>query len=60
MAHKAKGSEVPTFQEFASAWLENREPELRPKTIASYRWQLRMHLLPHFARLRVGRSACWR
>lgn len=53
MAHKAKGSEVPTFQEFTSAWLENREPELRPKTIASYRWQLHTHLLPRFARLRV-------
>ena len=52
MARKVKGREVPTFQEFASAWLENREPELRPKTVASYRWQLRTHRLPHFAQLR--------
>jgi hypothetical protein len=27
----------------------NREPELRPKTVASYRWQLSNHLLVHFA-----------
>ena len=45
--------EVPTFHEFASEWLQNREPELRPKTIASYRWQLGGHLLPHFARMRL-------
>jgi integrase len=42
-------AEPPTFHEFASEWLENREPELRPKTITSYRWQLSGHLLPHFA-----------
>ncbi len=45
--------QVPTFHEFASEWLANREPELRPKTIASYRWQLSHHLLPAFADLRV-------
>jgi integrase len=39
--------EAPTFHEFASEWLENREPELRPKTVESYRWQLSGHLLPH-------------
>ncbi|HWM54926.1 MAG TPA: hypothetical protein VNO20_06020 [Solirubrobacterales bacterium] len=50
--------EAPTFHQFASSWLEQREPELRPKTVTSYRWQLRTHLLPHFARLRVDiRSA---
>jgi integrase len=47
--------EVPTFHEFASEWLENREPELRPKTVASYRWQLTSHLLPHFAAMRLDR-----
>ncbi len=36
----------PTFHEFSSEWLANREPELRPKTVASYRWQLTHHLLP--------------
>jgi integrase len=46
-------AEVPTFHEFASEWLENREPELRPKTVASYRWQLTTHLLPHFARVHL-------
>jgi integrase len=45
--------EAPTFHEFASTWLGNREPELAPKTIASYRWQLTDHLLPHFAGMRL-------
>lgn len=45
--------EAPIFYQFASTWLEQREPELRPKTVTSYRWQLTTHLLPHFARLRV-------
>jgi integrase len=45
--------DAPTFHAFASEWLENREPELRPKTITSYRWQLSGHLLPHFARMRL-------
>ena len=42
-------AEAPTFHEFASEWLEGREPELRPKTVKSYRWLLNGHLLPHFA-----------
>src|SRR5919197_3973917 len=33
-------AEVPTFHIFASEWIANREPKLRPKTIASYQWQL--------------------
>lgn len=45
--------EAPTFHEFASEWLEEREPELRPKTIQSYRWLLSSHLLPRFAKLRL-------
>jgi integrase len=47
--------EVPTFHDFASEWLVTREPELRPKTVASYRWQLSDHLLPHFASLALDR-----
>lgn len=39
---------VPQFDEFAHGWLAIREPELRPKTIASYRWQLKRHLVPYF------------
>lgn len=39
----------PTFHEFASTWLEGKQPELRPRTVESYRWQLEMHLLPFFA-----------
>jgi integrase len=45
--------EAPTFHEFASEWMENREPELRRKTVTSYRWILSGHLLPHFARMRL-------
>ena len=46
-------AEAPTFHEFASAWLEGREPELRPKTVKSYRWLLSGHLLPHFAAMHL-------
>ncbi|HEX9966343.1 MAG TPA: N-terminal phage integrase SAM-like domain-containing protein, partial [Solirubrobacterales bacterium] len=46
-------AEAPSFHEFASEWMENREPELRPKTVTSYRWMLSGHLLPHFARMRL-------
>lgn len=52
-AQAPQAAEAPTFHEFASEWLENREPELRPKTVTSYRWQLSGHLLPHFARMRL-------
>lgn len=46
-------AEAPIFLEFASEWLEGREPELRPKTVKSYRWLLGGHLLPHFAALHI-------
>jgi integrase len=46
-------AETPTFHEFASEWLEGREPDLRPKTVKSYRWLLSGHLLPHFAQLHL-------
>jgi integrase len=44
-------AEAPTFHEFASEWIDRREAELRPKTVASYRWLLSGHLLPHLAQL---------
>jgi integrase len=44
----------PTFHEFASDWLKSREHELRPRTVADYRWVLTYHLLPFFAAMRVG------
>lgn len=47
-------TEVPTFHEFASAWLRDAEPGLRPKTIKDYRWALELHLLPCFARHRLS------
>jgi integrase len=46
-------AEAPTFHEFASEWLESREPELRPKTIKSYRWLLSGHLLPNLASMHL-------
>ncbi|MBW8060732.1 MAG: tyrosine-type recombinase/integrase [Solirubrobacterales bacterium] len=50
-------AEAPTFHEFASEWLEGREPELRPKTVKSYRWLLSGHLLPHLAQLHLDEIA---
>jgi integrase len=41
-------TEVPTFHEFASDWLEARRPELRPRTVKDYEWALTYHLLPFF------------
>jgi integrase len=41
----------PTFHEFATDWLEGREPELRDRTLVDYRWRLSAHLLPHFAQM---------
>lgn len=43
---------APTFGELAARWLADREPELRPKSIASYKWQLN-HLLPAFGSMRL-------
>jgi integrase len=45
--------EIPTFHEFASEWLANREPELAHKTYTGYRRRLTRHLLPHFAQIRL-------
>lgn len=47
-------AEIPTFHEFASEWLANRKPELRPRTIEDYEWALSHHLLPFFARHRLS------
>lgn len=45
----------PTFHTFASEWLAARESEgLADKTIADLRWSLELHLLPHFASLRLS------
>ena len=41
--------EPTTFLDFASRWLSRREHELRPNTLADYRWRLTRHLLPFFA-----------
>jgi integrase len=44
----------PTFHEFASEWLEARRHELGKRTVEDYTWALSVHLLPFFARYRVG------
>src|SRR5262245_34455325 len=45
----------PTFHQFASAWLAQREQEgLRPKTLVDLRWSLSNHLLPFFAGHRLS------
>jgi integrase len=46
-------AEVPTFHEFASQWIADRESELGARTIEDYKWALSNHLLPFFARHRV-------
>ncbi len=38
----------PTFHVFASQWLAEIEPTLRPNTVLDYRWQLTHHPLPFF------------
>lgn len=47
--------EEPTFHEYASAWLAQREQEgLKPKTIVDLRWSLVNHLLPFLAGYRLS------
>lgn len=46
--------EDPTFHVFASEWFARHESEWRPKTARAYREELSLHLLPHFARLRLS------
>jgi integrase len=45
---------MPTFHVFASAWFENKRPELAAKTETDYRWRLSNHLLPYFQHLRLN------
>ena len=52
--------EIPTFHEYASAWLERRRLEggrrgggLSPAGVADLEWRLSYHLLPFFARMRL-------
>ncbi len=40
---------VQTFHAVASLWLENKELELKPTSVADLRWRLECHLLPFFA-----------
>lgn len=61
------GERVPTFHEYASWWLQakvdgvlGRKP-LSESTATDYRWRLRCHLLPFFAKYRldqIDRDLC--
>ncbi|MBK8294172.1 MAG: tyrosine-type recombinase/integrase [Solirubrobacterales bacterium] len=46
----AFGPDTPSFHEFASRWLLDREPELAERTVDDYRWALCHYLLPFFAK----------
>jgi integrase len=43
----------PTFHEFASKWVADREHEVEPRTAEFWRWALSVHLLPHFKDHRI-------
>src|SRR5919202_1389672 len=51
--------EVPTFHQYASAWLEAKiagvlgDKPIDDNTASDYRWRLTRHLLPFFAEFRV-------
>jgi integrase len=45
---QAEPSPVPTFHEFASAWLASISKQIRPGTLLDYENQLRVHLLDFF------------
>jgi integrase len=44
----------PTFHEFASLWIANRESGLGERTVEDYKWALSHHLLPFFADHRLS------
>lgn len=52
----AKPARMPTFHEYASAWLKGKtegsigDRPIDVNTVADYRWRLTRHLLPFFAR----------
>lgn len=46
--------EVPTLHRFATDWLRDKAPELRPKTVENYTWALSYHLLPNLGHLRLN------
>jgi hypothetical protein len=52
------------FSQYATVWIEERS-DLRPKTIALYRYLLRRHIAPHFesksvAKIREAHVRSWR
>jgi hypothetical protein len=61
------GERVPTFHEYASWWLQAKingvlgKKPLSASTATDYRWRLRCHLLPFFAKYRldqIDRDLC--
>ena len=43
------------FQHYADKWLADKATLVRPVTVAGYEKNLRLHVLPHFADMRVGK-----
>jgi integrase len=56
---KARAEPEPTFQVFASVWLDRRQRRLAPKSIAQYEWALG-HLLDFFGDLRPSQISAAR
>lgn len=46
--------EDPTFHVFASEWFAQNRDEWKPKTVAAYRQELTLHLLPYLAKRRLS------
>lgn len=47
-------AEEPTFHEFASDWFHRHRGEWAERTLEQYEGDIRLHLLPFFARHRLG------
>ena len=52
--HDPRLGEVP-FREWADRWLATKTPKLQPATVDLYRYLLRVHLVPRFGAMPVGR-----
>jgi integrase len=52
--HDPRLGAVP-FGEWAERWLATKAPKLRPSTVDLYRYLLRLHVVPHFGPMPVGR-----
>jgi len=44
-----------TLEEYAPTWLETRRPEIKPSTMTSYEYTLRVHILPALGKIPLGK-----